>query len=386
MPLPRTDDRAPDGEGVATAERSANGYGGGASATAVAPRNGASGDTAVALPSPADAVQEAARTGRGLGVDRRLALAQVAVSLVALGAVVYWALGQPAPRIPGTLDALAWLGGAIAIYAVVTAARAERWHRILRHCRIRVSRADSYGLTTVGYMANNTLPARAGDLLRVILLSRRVDAGKRTLLGTVIAERLLDALALGLVLLVVAYGILDETALPGEQPALLAGGALLLVVLAGAGLLVARRRGYLSRARAFIRPIADAPRSLLGRTGAALLLVSLVIWSLEAAVFMAVAQAVDLDLGVMEALYVVALTNLTAAIPAAPGYVGTFDAAVIFGVRTVGGTGRAALSFLLLLRFALFVPITVVGLVVLVTRYGGWSPLRALRRARPARR
>jgi uncharacterized membrane protein YbhN (UPF0104 family) len=63
-------------------------------------------------------------------------------------------------------------------------------------------------------------------------------------------------------------------------------------------------------------------------------------------------------------------------IPAAPGYVGTFDAAVIFGLRAVGVVGGQAVGFALLVRFVLFVPIIVVGLVLLVTRYGGVRQLR----------
>jgi hypothetical protein len=54
---------------------------------------------------------------------------------------------------------------------------------------------------------------------------------------------------------------------------------------------------------------------------------------------------------------------------------------VVFSVKAIGGTGSAAFSYLLLLRFVLFVPITVVGLVVLVARYGGWSRFRAATRA-----
>jgi hypothetical protein len=57
------------------------------------------------------------------------------------------------------------------------------------------------------------------------------------------------------------------------------------------------------------------------------------------------------------------------------------DAAVIFGARVLDRTASAALSYLLLLRFVLIVPITVVGLVLLVARYGGWARLRALRGA-----
>ena len=81
-----------------------------------------------------------------------------------------------------------------------------------------------------------------------------------------------------------------------------------------------------------------------------------------------------------------ALTNLFAMIPAAPGYVGTFDAAVVYGVHAIGGSKTAALSYLLLLRFILFVPITVVGLIVLVTRYGGFARVRDLLRLHARRR
>jgi uncharacterized membrane protein YbhN (UPF0104 family) len=68
-------------------------------------------------------------------------------------------------------------------------------------------------------------------------------------------------------------------------------------------------------------------------------------------------------------------------IPAAPGYVGTFDAAVVYGVHAIGGSKQAALSYLILLRFILFVPITVVGFIMLVTRYGGFARVRDVLRS-----
>jgi hypothetical protein len=49
--------------------------------------------------------------------------------------------------------------------------------------------------------------------------------------------------------------------------------------------------------------------------------------------------------------------------------VGTLDAAVLFGSRAIGRTSSAALSFLILLRLVLVVPITAVGLGFLVVRY-----------------
>jgi hypothetical protein len=316
-------------------------------------------------------------------MNRRFALIQALFSLAALAAVAWWASRQDAPEIPSTPEAIAWLLVAVSLYGAGTLVRAERWHRVLGLTGVEPRRVDTYGLTTVGYMGNNVLPARAGEMLRVVLMSRRADAGKRALLGTVVAERLLDALALASIFLVVVYGILRETTLPSDRPLLVAGAGVLLLALALAGFQLLRRHGALERVRQFVRPLAGAPRALLGRRGAALFVVTFAIWALEASVYLAVARAVELDLSGMGALYLVALTNFVAALPAAPGSIGTFDAAVLFGLETIGGTGAIAVTYLLTLRLMLYGPITAVGLVVLVTRYGGWSRLRSAARLRP---
>jgi uncharacterized membrane protein YbhN (UPF0104 family) len=310
-------------------------------------------------------------------MNRRFALIQALVSLVALAAVVWWASRQEAPQLPRTFGHAMLLVVALVLYAVATLARGERWHRILHLTGVEARRADSYALTTVGYMGNNVLPARAGEVLRTVLLDRRTNAGKRVILGTIVAERLLDAVALMSIFGLVVLALLRDATLPSERPLVVAAGVVACVALGFVSLQVLRRHPALQRARDFLRPLADASRALLSREGVVLLAGSFAIWTLEASVYLSVARSVDLDINLLSALYLVALTNLFAMIPAAPGYVGTFDAAVIFGVKAVGGSGSAAVSYLILLRFVLFVPITIAGLVVLVTRYGGWSRLRA---------
>jgi glycosyltransferase 2 family protein len=310
-------------------------------------------------------------------MNRRFALIQAIFSLVALAAVVWWALKQDAPELPSDAGSYAWLGAALVLYAVATLLRGERWHRILDATGVRTRRSDCYALTTVGYMGNNVLPARAGEALKVVLLSTRCDASKRTLLGSVVAERLLDLLALALVFVVVVYGALSSNVLPSDRPLLIAGIGVLLVVGAAIALWVLRRHHVFDRVRDWLRPLADAPRALLGREGVLLLVGTFVLWAFEAAVYLAVARAVDLDFSLAGGLYLVALTNFVAALPAAPGSIGTFDAAVAFGARRLGASGSMALTYMLLLRFVLYIPITIVGLVILVTHYGGWSRLRS---------
>jgi uncharacterized membrane protein YbhN (UPF0104 family) len=282
----------------------------------------------------------------------RVGLLQAAVSLVALGGIIWWASRQKAPHVPLDADALSRLAGALCLYAVAMALRAERWHRILTRAGLDRGRAESYRLTAVGYMGNNALPARAGDLMRVVLLG----GPRRAALGTVVAERLLDVCALGGIL---AFVVVDRGLAFGPLPYLLGAGVALL-----AGLFLVRR--YVPRARAWVRPLAAASRGLLSPHGAALLALSVVLWLAEASVYFAVGDAVGIHLGASGALYVMALTNLSSTIPAAPGYVGTFDAAVLLALRSLH---LPALGYLLVLRFVLFVPITVVGFAIFVTRY-----------------
>lgn len=312
-------------------------------------------------------------------MNRRLALIQGAFSLLSLAAVVWWASNQDRPQLPEGVDAVMAMLTAAVLYAGATLARAERWHRILNHGSVPTGRSDSYALTTVGYMGNNVLPARAGEMLRVFLLAPRARSGKRTVFGTIIAERLLDALALAAIFLLLAYGLLEEVTVPSERPLLLAAAGVIGLVGTVVFFVLLRRWAIVTRARDFVRPMAGATRQLGSAHGLGLLGLSLLIWTLEATVYLSVSHAVELNFGLFDALYIVALTNLFAMIPAAPGYVGTFDAAVVFGVKAIGAAGSAVVSYLLLLRFILFVPITVVGLVFLVARYGGWSRYRAAR-------
>jgi uncharacterized membrane protein YbhN (UPF0104 family) len=317
-------------------------------------------------------------------MNRRLALIQALVSLIALAAVVWWASKQEAPELPSSGEAIAWLGAGIALYAVATLIRGERWHWVLKFAGVDAHRSDCYGLTTVGYMGNNVLPARAGEALRVVLLSTRTGASKRTVIGSVIAERLLDVIVLVTIFLVTVYGVLGAEVLPTSRPLVAAGVGVLVVAAGVSAIWVLRRHHVFERAREWLRPLAHASRAMLAREGAVLLLATFALWTFEAGVYYTVAHSVELDISMTGAFYLVALTNFVAALPAAPGSIGTFDAAVAVGAGKLGASGSVAVSYLLLLRFVLYVPITVVGFVVLVTRYGGWSRLRSAVRLQQA--
>jgi uncharacterized protein (TIRG00374 family) len=311
-------------------------------------------------------------------MNRRFALIQALVSLVALAAVVWWATKQESPHIPTGSDAIAWVIAGVGLYVLATLVRAERWHQILEHTGVEAKRADCYALTTVGYMGNNVLPARAGEALRVVLLSPRCNAGKRTLISSIVAERVLDVIALLTIFVVTVYGVLETSeVLPTDRPLLVTGIGILLLAAGAIAIWVLRKHHFFERVRDWLRPLADSPRAVVSRWGLVLLVGTFLLWTIEASVYWTVAQAIEMDISIGGALYLVALTNFVAALPAAPGSIGTFDAAVAWGTHRLGVAGSVAVSYVILIRFVLYVPITIVGLVVLVTRYGGWSRLRS---------
>jgi hypothetical protein len=298
---------------------------------------------------------------------RRFAALQVAVSALALAAVVWWAARQDVPALPSAGEAAGPLAASLALYAVATLLRGERWHRLLPG----LTRPDAYALTTVGYMGNNVLPARAGDVMKAMLSAERAGVARREAFGAAVAERLLDVIALlGIFVVLVLAGGLPLGLSTGL---LIAVGAGLVVVLAAAVALTPRLRGL---AAALLAP----SRRLLTRAGVPLLALSLATWLAEGAVYAILGGVSGLGLSLAEGLYVMALANVAAMVPAAPGYVGTYDAAVLLGVRLTGAGGsKVALPYVVLVRFVLFVPIAVVGLVFLLARYGGFRTLRAAR-------
>jgi glycosyltransferase 2 family protein len=302
------------------------------------------------------------------------------VSVAVVGAVVWWALQQDAPSLPTSADGLGELGAAVLLYFAACAVRGERWQVLLVENGARPRRADTYGLIAVGYMGNNVLPARAGDALRVVLLAPRAETDARTVIGTLVAERLCDVVVLGALFAFLVYGVFSGSGaeLNGrfEVVALVLAGALVLGALVAAVLHV---RGHLRPLLRFLAPMAAATRNLRGAHGAEVLVLTVVVWALEGLVWWLTSEAAELGIDFVEALYLLALSSMIVLVPAGPGYAGTLDAAIVIGARALKTSGAAAVSYLILLRFVLMLPIGLAGLAIGATRYGGLHRLLRLR-------
>src|SRR3954465_4004006 len=113
-------------------------------------------------------------------------LVGIVVSLACLGLVLYgvdWgAVGANLGRVDLPLLSLA-MGGMLAAYALMS----WRWQQLLAPLvpRAHLGLGGLFAGMMPGYLFNTFFPARAGDLMRAHLLSRRTGLSKTTILATV---------------------------------------------------------------------------------------------------------------------------------------------------------------------------------------------------------
>jgi len=154
------------------------------------------------------------------------------------------------------------------VYLASFPVRALRWRLILRVQKALPMRV-LMSAVFVGYMANNVLPARAGEVYRAHFLGRRAGISRSGAAASIVVERALDGLMLVGAILFVFLAFPREDYLGG---AALATGLIFVSLATGIlfyGLQTDRTRGFLERALGLL-PRALHER-LAGRVGSFLL-------------------------------------------------------------------------------------------------------------------
>ena len=270
---------------------------------------------------------------------------------------------------------LRWMAVLVGFVMADVCLRAVRWKVLLRPVAV-VSFRDSLSSLLVGYLANNILPARLGEVVRSHDLGERTGISRSTILGTVVVERVVDTVV---VVSIAAVAILVMSIRGVVASAVMVGAAVTaLLVMAIALGIVAHRLPGAERVTAVI---AQRPRIHMAlvrlRTGLAIagnlrtmvvaVLLSIASWSFTVLAFAAAAQAVGIQPTIGQAALLAAGTNLATAIPAAPGYVGTFELATVTIAASVGIAKSSALAFAVLLHVTTLLLTSVGGAIVFAT-------------------
>ena len=242
----------------------------------------------------------------------------------------------------------AWLLPGIAVYFVGVWVRTWRWHYMLRPLK-KIPTANMFPIVTIGYMGNNIYPARAGEVLRAVLLRQREGVPISASLATIIVERIFD----GVVMLAFVFLNLPELArLTGEYRHRWKGSisrgwrfgvrSFLLgrwsffcwqpcfpkSPNASSDFFIQRfiperfREKSLDISLRFLSGL-EALRSPF--EAMMIFFTTVLIWLLETAKYWFVMQAFDFHVSFFALMLMNGIVNLATTMPSAPGYVGTFD-------------------------------------------------------------
>lgn len=316
----------------------------------------------------------------GSGTFLRGALG-IAISVVAVFLVLRSVdLGEAVEVLRGASPA--WIGLMLVAVLVDVGARGARWRTLLAPIAA-IPFGRVLGYTYQGYLANNVLPARLGELVRSHALGEGEGLSRTTVLGTVVVERIVDtvmvvAIAAVSVLVLSVRGVMGSAVLLG-----LAFVSLLVIALVLG--VAAHRLPGAERVTAFIErwprlielgrrlrdglAVASRPRTMTGAV-----VFSLVAWTASTITFLAGGQAVGIELTVAQGALIGSGVALASIVPAGPGYVGTFELTAVGIASGLGIDRDAAFAMALLIH----------AMILLVTSVGGVVAIVALRRRRPA--
>ena len=306
--------------------------------------------------------------------------AKIVIGVLVSGALLVYLFWTVDPR-----DVLARLGttnwtllvAGIVLNLVSVWLRAWRWYFLFPPGS---HPSHLFNAVMIGYMANNLLPLRAGEVVRVYIASRH---GPRfwTTVATLVVERVLDGLAVGVML----AGLFLVLPMPAEVrwPAALflavdAMGLIALLAIAVApggcaGVIRAlfhrwprgerRMLDGLGTMSEGLRGIRDR-RHLLPIAGS-----SVAMWVVLALAVWAGLSATHLDLPWSAPWAAIAFMGLGVSIPSSPGYVGVIQAATVLALALYGVPRAEAFTFSLLFHAAQYIPVTIYGLVLLLVEH-----------------
>jgi uncharacterized protein (TIRG00374 family) len=305
-----------------------------------------------------------------------------AVSLfVVLHKINWTALAQAVEN----LD-LRMMAAAIAVFMMTFVVRTFRWKVLLAPAK-EIAYRRVFSVLFIGYMANNVLPARLGEIVRAYVLGQKEGVRKSTTLATIFIERIFDGLSLLFILgaILVAH-TMGWISMQHDFPANVKYASLfaaagfvgafgfvlalefwpgLTAILAGLMRRFAPER-VAEKLVSILHAFAEGVSCL--RSVKTLLLVfgaSLVVWAIEGTTYALMGQAFHMTIPARAYFITMVIVNLGAIIPSAPGALGVFQLFCLVSLAMFGVPKELAVAYGLVLNVAEYLPVTLLGALVL---------------------
>ena len=227
---------------------------------------------------------------------------------------------------------------AFVIYYFTFPIRGFRWLLLLNNIGLKRAKGipipSFMGLGHIiflGWFGNCVVPAKLGDAYRGYLLKKEANVSFSSTVGTIVAERVVDMVVLFSMMALAAFSFLGSSLSNIILQVLLAGGAMVIVLVLGLVFIwgLGQHQGRLP----------DALQGMYSRfqTGTfgsfrqlpMISALSILVWLMEAARLFYVTKALNLSLGLPFILFVSLANSLLTAVPFTPGGLGLVEAGVV---------------------------------------------------------
>ncbi|MDO8491962.1 MAG: lysylphosphatidylglycerol synthase transmembrane domain-containing protein [Dehalococcoidia bacterium] len=264
---------------------------------------------------------------------------------------------------------------ALAAYFIGVWFRALRWRFLLKPLR-SVSANRLFPTVVIGYLANNVLPLRAGEVVRAYILGEQQRLSKMSILGTIVVERIFDGLAL--LFFVVVVMLLPFVAMPDWLQTLAKLAAVVFVGALAFLFIVALSEKRTQRLVAIVvrflpHRLGDQVAGMATRfvqgfgvlqsplNLAAVFGTSVLVWLFEATMYFTMGYAFNLNQPFYVILLATAAANLLLTVPSSSGGIGPFEFATKTTLVLFGTAESVAITYAILLHAVLLIPVSLLG-------------------------
>jgi glycosyltransferase 2 family protein len=252
--------------------------------------------------------------------------------------------------------------------------RAMRW-RIFLSAKEKLPYTTVLWASSVGYLANNYLPARAGELVRTAMINSRSHLSKTYVFTTAMAERVIEFIILLLMASFLSLTLSHKPAWLGRLTLLATAGALGVTIFFLLLPWIDRTRTGIvehvpvgAKMKDRLHGIAESvtlalialrdPLRLFRVCGA-----TTVIWTLDACAAVILAHALGMRLLFSVAVLLSTGLALGNVLPSTPGAVGIFQFAAVQVLTPFNFTQTEAIAYILVAQAVGYAIITALGLI-----------------------
>jgi uncharacterized protein (TIRG00374 family) len=269
----------------------------------------------------------------------------------------------------GSINLFWYIGGMMGM-VVILFIRAMRWKIFLLPLG-SFSTIKLYKGTIAGFFTNYVLPFRIGEVVRAYITGKFIEKKGTVLLPSIIIERMIDGVSFFLFVVIFSFFI----DLPLSNKQILIVRILLIAILVlffvaiflyyrlrdKITLFLEKKEGKVAN---FLRDLHHGMLALYKvKHPIKIIIYSFSIWFVTGLTYWAGIKACHIELGFIEAFILMVSAMIAIAIPAAPGFVGTFHAAIVATLVALNIDKSTAASYAFLQHLIGLIPICLFGFI-----------------------